>query len=137
MSIRCSGCGSDIPFHGDVCPFCLKDKTGVKLTNVFGFFFGFIGMVIGYAVAGISWALVLGLVGMIIGFVVGSSLDPNKARATEPASADSGAIAYDDRPSGDEPDVEERLERLEYLKDKGLLSDSEYKMKKRDILDDL
>ena len=36
----CPGCGRDIPFVGDVCPYCHRDKKAGQQYMVFGFIYG-------------------------------------------------------------------------------------------------
>ena len=67
MSIRCPNCGKDIPFSGNVCPWCHADKSAdqaaiavavvvLGLAGAIGYFVNdllgsFIGMAIGFVPA--------------------------------------------------------------------------------------
>ena len=50
----CSGCGKRIPFGGQVCPHCQRDKGADQQIHVCGMVYGFIGGAIGYAIGGVS-----------------------------------------------------------------------------------
>ncbi|CAM3399193.1 hypothetical protein BST27_29225 [Mycobacterium intermedium] len=65
--MRCSNCGKDIPFSGNVCPWCNADKSGDQTNQVFMILFGLIGGGLGYAVGG----PVGGFIGVLIGGFVG------------------------------------------------------------------
>src|SRR5262245_39006301 len=34
--MKCSNCGMDIPFSGNVCPYCKRDKSGDQLLSIIG-----------------------------------------------------------------------------------------------------
>lgn len=50
--MRCSGCGKDIPFGGQVCPFCQRDKSSDQASTVAGMTAMIIGGFIGNLVGG-------------------------------------------------------------------------------------
>lgn len=70
--MRCSNCGKDIPFTGNVCPYCHVDKSGDQTSMVFGMIFGVIGGGLGWAIAGPGVAFIGLIVGVIIGLVFAS-----------------------------------------------------------------
>lgn len=59
----CSNCGKDIPFVGNVCPYCHHNKSGDKQLTAWTVFFSIVG-------AGIGIYL-YGCVGLIVGFIAG------------------------------------------------------------------
>lgn len=75
----CSNCGKDIPFNGNVCPYCHADKSGDQMITTLGVIGGAIGGFIGYSVNGVGGAIVGFFVGaiplMILGFVAKSKTD--------------------------------------------------------------
>lgn len=76
--MRCSNCEKDIPFTGNVCPWCHTNKSGDEQMTIIAMIVGMIGMGIGYAVNGfcgvIAGALIGGLGGAVVAFIlVGSN----------------------------------------------------------------
>lgn len=59
----CSNCGKDVPFGGNVCPYCGAEKSGDQATYVLAVIGGVIGGVIGF----VSYKAP----GAVIGFLVG------------------------------------------------------------------
>lgn len=45
MEMQCSGCGKRIPFAGNVCPYCHRDKTDDQQNEVEIQFVSFVGAV--------------------------------------------------------------------------------------------
>ena len=45
MEMQCSGCGKKIPFAGNVCPYCHRDKTDDQQNEVEIQFISFAGAV--------------------------------------------------------------------------------------------
>ena len=165
--MRCSGCGKDVPFAGQVCPYCHRDKTADKETHSLGMSLGFIGLVVGY--------LVFGFVGACAGFVVGGvaafiivkphlmSRPPVVRIAPPPPDPSAERAAARLGRLGDEvaPDVpprrlprgredccavpvlapptasEGRLRNLNDLLKKGLIDEGEYATRRKAILDEL
>jgi len=70
--MRCSNCGKDIPFAGNVCPYCHADKSGDQRQQVFAILFGFGGGALGWAIHGPVAALIGLVVGVIVGLIVAS-----------------------------------------------------------------
>ena len=66
----CSGCGKDIPFGGDVCPYCQRDKSNDQAYTALGFILGICAGVIGYFIFGF-WGAIVGIIlGIITALVV-------------------------------------------------------------------
>ena len=139
--MRCSGCGKDIPYHGEVCPFCLRDKSADQQSmgcisialiagGVLGYLtFDFMGMIIAAFAAGIAAAII-------------TSFGAQEAAKKPPAvRVDSVTQPVEfskaDAPSSIEGSVENRLDRLEQLRSKGLITETEYSDRRRGILDSL
>jgi len=147
--MNCSGCGKDIPFHGDVCPYCQRDKSTDKdnftLAMFFGGSLGLVGGFIGYMFGGffgpiLSFFFFGPILGFFLGGIVGVGIavfmsEPQSTKSAPPEvrikREESRVI------SSPGSDVAKRLENLEALKTKGLISDSEYASKRNSILDHL
>ncbi|MEK0449441.1 MAG: hypothetical protein RL088_1709 [Verrucomicrobiota bacterium] len=73
----CSGCGKDIPFAGEVCPYCHRNKSNDQLYEGLGCLGGGVGVVIGVVIICVmsagseEWNF---WPGAIIGSVIGSIL---------------------------------------------------------------
>jgi hypothetical protein len=70
--MRCSNCGKDVPFNGNVCPWCNNDKTADKQTQILGFFFGLVGGALGWLIHGFGVALIGIVIGVLVGMYVAS-----------------------------------------------------------------
>lgn len=71
----CSGCGKDIPFVGEVCPYCHREKKSDQAQQMHAMFFGTLGAAIGAAIGygenkEVGW-LIGGFIGMVAGVVSG------------------------------------------------------------------
>jgi hypothetical protein len=44
----CTGCGKRVPFVGDVCPYCQRDKTRSQVFHLIGYSCGIASGLIGY-----------------------------------------------------------------------------------------
>lgn len=64
--MKCSNCGKDVPFLGNVCPYCHIDKSRDKAMMTWGMIGGIVGAIIGTAVAP--------CIGTAIGVFVGALL---------------------------------------------------------------
>jgi hypothetical protein len=70
--MHCSNCGKDVPFAGNVCPYCHADKSGDQQKQVFGFIFGIAGGALGWLIHGVVAALIGFFVGAIVGIIFAS-----------------------------------------------------------------
>jgi len=66
----CSNCGKNIPFTGNVCPYCHKDKTKDQNIQVLGVLGGLVGLAPGWFIGGAA-VVVVPLLGMIAGIGLG------------------------------------------------------------------
>jgi hypothetical protein len=137
--MRCSGCGKDIPFGGQVCPYCQRDKSSDQAATV--------AIGIGLVIGGFLGNLVAGFTGMmvggcVLGIVAGaismsgkshSAKKPPRVRVDPPVSVrasttlKAAAVSALDGP-------EARLRRLDDLKAKGLLSDQEHRDQRKAVI---
>ena len=137
--MRCSGCGKDVPFGGQVCPFCQRDKssdqTGTVATGV-GLL---IGGLIGNAISGFSGMLIGGFVLGIVVAIISASGKNHSARKPPRVRVDSIAPTKPsdkskkiDTAVADAPEA--RLRRLDDLRTQGVLSDQEYQDQRKVII---
>jgi len=143
--MNCSGCGKTIPFAGQVCPYCQRDKSGDQHAVVVGFFFAAIGCGIGYL---FSHELIGILFGCVAGVIIGQS---TKKKSLPPEVRWSEGFDTPSRPIGDvtarleqletlgrhpKPvsGIKDRLAQLETLRIEGIISDNEYSEKRQTIL---
>lgn len=137
--MRCSGCGKDVPFGGQVCPYCQRDKSSDQAATV--------AIGIGLVIGGFLGNLIAGFTGMMVGgFVLGiiagaismsgknhSAKKPPRVRIDEPARTvppspqKKPAVVASDTP-------EARLRRLDELRNQGLLSDEEHRGQRKAII---
>jgi hypothetical protein len=66
----CSNCGKDIPFTGDVCPYCKTDKSKDQRIHAFAMLFAISGCLIGYFFGGFFKSILAGVVFGIIGMII-------------------------------------------------------------------
>ena len=134
----CSGCGKDIPFVGQVCPFCQRDKTKDQGNQTLLVIMLIVGGGIGYLIGGFKgllWGLGVGMVLGVIISVSNASAATSKApevRVVPPEPAPASPAPVDETSA-----VQKRLTDLEGLRSKGLISDDEFQAKRQKILDDL
>jgi hypothetical protein len=126
--MRCSGCGEDIPFAGDVCPYCLRDKSEDQQYTV-------VASILGAALAYVGY-LMFELVGAIAGFVVGGIIAVFVTRAGGKTDAPEVAIV-NEKNKGEGDCTERRLKKLDDLKQKGLITDDEFSERRSKILEEL
>lgn len=133
----CSGCGKDIPFAGQVCPFCQRDKTqdqgNYSVLYIVILVSGGIGYLIG-GFMGFLWGLGVGMVlGVIIVLSSSNTSSQPPAVRVVPPEPDTPSSKHDD----DIGTVEKRLTDLEALRSKGLITDEEFQAKRQKVLDQL
>ena len=131
----CSSCGKDIPFVGQVCPHCQRDKSNDQVAQVVGC----VGLFVG---AGLGW-VIGGVVGAIIGAVItaGLFMVPFLNKSTPPVvkvetdpTTSKNAVASTSVPTADPEQV---LRKLKQLLDSGLITEAEYDAKKASVLNRL
>lgn len=122
--MRCSGCGKDIPFGGNVCPYCQRDKSQDQGYTVLAFILGIIGGAIGYFIFGFWGALG----GFFLGCIVAAAMTLNGQ--TKPPEVQVVTAP----PAQGDSTVAEKLAQLKQLHEQGLLTDDEFTSKKSDIL---
>lgn len=140
----CSGCGKDIPFAGAVCPYCQRDKRGDQRFTAITMAWGVIGILVGSVIGSLSSEkdgsvvpmFAGGFIGLVIGFIFALARNAGTQRTQPPEVR----IA---RRSGRKdiarvgPDIASRLETLEALRSKGLISEAEFDAKRASILDEM
>lgn len=126
--MRCSGCGKEIPFNGQVCPYCQRDKSKDQQYTVLA---AILGLGLGYL--GLK---MFGGWGGIIGFIAGCAIAyvASGAGSSKPPEVHA---TKERLPGGTETSSEVRLMKLSNLLKKGLIDDSEYTARKKAILDEL
>lgn len=130
--MHCSGCGKDIPFAGQVCPHCQRDKSGDQQQQALIAIGVVIGGVIGLAVNDMFGVFIGGVIGGIVGLVLAMS---NAAKTKPPeVRIQESQISL---PAAKKLSPEERLTELKTLREKGLLTEDEFSEKKKEILTDL
>jgi hypothetical protein len=151
--VKCSNCGKNIPFMGNVCPWCHADKSkdqAVQVSLVAGTIFGvLIGVVVNDVGVGIVAGLVCG-VGAAIACKVSQArnetkkgkssksheqqptgpIDPSTLKLVRSADASPG-------PPVAKAAVEERLKQLDALRAKNLVTEQEYQVKREKLLDEI
>jgi hypothetical protein len=137
--MRCSGCGKDIPFGGQVCPYCQRDKSSDQRGAVATGAGLLIGGFIGNAVSGFSGMLIGGFVLGVLAAIISASGKNHSARRPPRVRVD-GPVAmklyatpkHASMPVADTPEV--RLRRLDTLRTQGLLSEQEHEDQRRAII---
>lgn len=69
--MHCSNCGKNIPFAGNVCPWCHTDKSGDQVITILMFIGGIVGAVIGAAAGQVVGAIVGFFAGAIVMCIIG------------------------------------------------------------------
>jgi predicted lipid-binding transport protein (Tim44 family) len=89
--MTCSNCGKDVPFGGNVCPYCKADKSGDQMIQAIAFMGamaggvagGIVGLIVGNILAGVATGMIIG---MIAGAFVAADV-ASKAKARKAAQA--------------------------------------------------
>jgi hypothetical protein len=135
QNMHCSDCGKNIPFGGQVCPYCKRDKSGDQTATVAGVIAmmagGFFGNVLGGLGGMIVGAFSLGLVAAIVS-QVGKG---NTAKRPPPVQVD----PVPSKPTSSKPlpipaTIEDRLRRLDSLRSRGLITEEEYGVQRAAII---
>ena len=137
--MRCTGCGMKIPFAGQVCPHCLRQKkseqTGTLVSGVGLLMGGFVGSLIGGFGGMLIGGFVLGLLAAIVSMSGKNhtAKKPPRVRVdgfapTKPhVKAKQASTAVADAP-------EARLRRLDDLRTQGLISEQEHQDQRKAII---
>jgi hypothetical protein len=138
--MRCSGCGKDIPFGGEVCPYCQRDKSGDQVLTGCMFVAFLIGGGVGYLFNGVIGAIIGGFVLVIAAAIVMVPLAQAKAKKPPEVNVASGedekpAPAPPTRPVGET--ISDRLRRLDDLLAEGVITMQEYEDQRRAIITSL
>ena len=129
--MRCFGCGKEIPFAGDVCPYCHRDKSKDQTTHALLVVCVVIGGAIGYFANDFMGFFVGALIGGAVGVVVAlfnAASAPSKPPEVRVVSESASST------SKPESDIVRRLTDLDALKTRGLISESEWAEKRKSIL---
>lgn len=141
--MRCSGCGKDIPFGGQVCPYCQRDKSSDQGLTVVGtiavLFGGFIGNLVGGFGGMIVGAFGLGMVAVVMMGVAGAKKghSAKKPPLVRLESTPPPTPAPKAKPDTANPDAAVRLAKLKQLMSDGLISNDEYRQQRSKIIDSL
>lgn len=144
MEILCSGCGKKIPYLGDVCPHCLRDKKPDrenfdKIARAV-IWTGLAGGLIGYLSDGTALGFALFFAGCAVGGIIGAfQYKPvtSKAPEVQPVKDDTIHKAKPSTAEQSSHSIEDRLATLKKLKEQGLISDADYDQKRQELLRDL
>lgn len=133
-NMRCSGCGKDVPFGGQVCPYCQRDKSMDQQYTV-------VALIVGVGLGFVGYKII-GFWGAIIGFIAGCAIaylssGAGKSKPPEVSIARAAPPAPSALPSAIETTSEQRLKKLNDLRQKELIDDSEYAERRKAILDEL
>ena len=129
----CTGCGKEIPFAGQVCPYCQRDKTADQGRHLLLMVCLLIGAGVGYLIGGFSGLLWGAGAGMVLGVIAALAV----TGATQPPQV---RLADHDAREATPPPTDtakQRLEALETLRKDGLITDAEFAEKRQQILDKL
>jgi len=132
--MRCFGCGKEIPFAGEVCPYCQRDKSADQGTHAIIVICLVIGGAIGYFVNDFTGFIVGALIGAVIGAVGGlANAISTKSKPPEVRLMSESAPKIDKQ----ESEIVRRLTAIDELKAKGLISESEWAEKRQSILGEI
>lgn len=142
--MRCSGCGKDIPFGGEVCPYCQRDKSGDQVLTGCMFVACLVGGGIGFLINGVAGALIGALALVVIAAVIMVPLA--QANAKKPPDVNVANRHKDEAlpsppPAAPQPSKNEgaadRLRRLDDLLAEGVITMQEYEDQRRAIITSL
>lgn len=77
--MRCSNCGKDVPFTGNVCPYCKADKSKDQFGTMLSVPLGLGGLALGGYTLGFWGGAVGFVVGVIGAIVLGSKIAASAA----------------------------------------------------------
>jgi hypothetical protein len=74
----CSGCGKDVPFIGDVCPYCHRNKSADQKTQIVGLVFALPALSLGWWLFGFWWGVGLMMVAAFVGVALSHPGKPTR-----------------------------------------------------------
>ncbi len=139
--MRCSGCGKNIPFGGQVCPHCQRDKSSDQGLTVVGtiavLFGGFVGNLVGGFGGMLVGAFGLGMVAVVMMGVAGAKKGHSARKPPLVRLEPTPAPAPKARTDIANPDAAVRLAKLRQLMDDGLISNDEYQQQRSKVINSL
>lgn len=139
--MRCSGCGKDIPFGGQVCPYCQRDKSSDQGLTVVGtiavLFGGFVGNLVGGFGGMLVGAFGLGMVAVVMMGIAGAKKGHSAKKPPLVRLEPTPPPAPKARPDIANPDAAVRLAKLKQLMDDGLISNEEYQQQRSKVINSL
>lgn len=134
QNMHCSGCGKNIPFGGQACPYCKRDKSSDQTATVAGVIAMMVGGFFGNLVAGFGGMIVGAFSLGIVAAIVSQLGKANTAKKTPRARVDPVPTIPAPKPVAPQPlpassGIEDRLRRLNSLKSRGLITEEEYDIK--------
>lgn len=142
MTMRCGGCGSTVRFGGQVCPFCLREKSSDQAATVMTGIGVVIGGFIGNLIAGFGGMIVGGLALGFTAAVIAASGKNHSAKKPPRVRVEPTGRAAPSKPrsvpatvaAAGSGSVEDRLRQLDRLKAGGLLTDEEHQAQRGKIV---
>jgi glutaredoxin len=128
--MRCSGCGKEIPFGGNVCPYCQRAKAGDQQLQIVAIAVALVAGALGSALYGVTGGIVGLLLGALVGGVIAGFLGPSRSKPPQVRISDPQSGA----PDAGSSTLTAKLQELDELKNKGLISDEEYTTKRQQLL---
>lgn len=135
--MRCSGCGKDIPFNGDVCPHCQRDKGADQVQHAITVVLIVVGMGIGWLVSDFKGMLWGGTVAVVLAIVIGVADAAKRGPTKPPQVRVAPESSPPPAPAPTAKTVQQRLAELDMLRKEGLITEGEYAAKRQAILDRL
>lgn len=135
--MRCSGCGKDIPFAGEVCPHCQREKSGDQTATVVIGIGLLLGGTLGYAIGDFAGMLIGGFICATVFAIPATASAQKKAKRAPRVRIDDPSPTP--RPTNSSNlaslnTVEVRLARLEDLRAKGVITTDEYLKRRQEII---
>ena len=136
--MHCSGCGKDVPFGGQVCPFCQRDKSSDQALTLVVSAALIAGAFVGNLIGGFGGAVAGGVLCGLVAAIVGQAGKGHSAKKPPIVRVDRPRLSTDPKPKPSAaPSAEERLRRLDDLRSKGLITDDEHQARRTAIIDAL
>lgn len=132
--MRCSSCGKEIPFRGDVCPFCQRDKSGDKLVALCAQIAAVVCGLIAVALSNVWGGLIVGLGIYFLVLAIGHDFLPSSAGPPEVMVRNSKPAAVPPKSAEPGDSSAARLRDLEMLRTEGLISEEEYLERRNAII---